>query len=161
MTTNAAGSSASSAGGDTVASPAAGSSVDADAERGGMERRIFPRLRLTPGYSAAYVQVIENGVARILDGHVYDVSEGGVRIELDEALPIGTDVSICLQLSGAAAGIFAAGNIVRVFDDGDDPGPRRMALSFRRFLNARDRVRLREVLHDVAPAHPGRPAAAA
>jgi len=113
----------------------------------GPDRRVHARHRLTPGYAAVYVQVVEDGRARILDGHVYDVSEGGVRIELDEAPPIGTIVSLCLQLPGAAGGIFATGQIVRHFDDGDEAGPRRMALSFRRFLGARDRVRLRHVLH--------------
>ena len=113
----------------------------------GPERRVHPRQRLLPGYAAVYVQIVEGGEARILDGHVYDVSEGGVRIELDEAPAIGTDVSLCLQLPGADGGIFATARIVRHFDDSDEPGPRRMALSFRRFLNAKDRTRLRHVLH--------------
>ena len=126
----------------------------------GPERRVHPRQRLLPGYAAVYVQIVEDGKARILDGHVYDVSEGGVRIELDEAPAIGTYVSVCLQLPGAEGGIFATGRIVRHFDDSDEPGPRRMALAFRRFLGTKDRTRLRQVLH-APPGEETRSSAAA
>jgi hypothetical protein len=68
-----------------------------------------------------------------VDGHVYEVSLGGIRFELDQPLPVGTRVSVEVTLPGCTKPICAEGRIVRVFDEIDDPGPRRMVVEFETF----------------------------
>lgn len=77
-----------------------------------------------------------------LHGHVYDISEGGARIELDEPLPLGEPVQVRVTLPGETRGIDARGDVVWVNDADDDPGPRRMALKFTDFISGADRDRL-------------------
>ncbi len=105
-------------------------------------RRESDRIRVQPMYSAvtACTDARENPV-RLL-GHVYDISESGVRIELDNPLDPGQIVTLQLDLPGASAAVEAAASVVWVHDEQDDPGPRRMALKFTVFLNHSDRARL-------------------
>lgn len=105
-------------------------------------RREFERIRVQPMYTAvtACTGAPDNPL-RLL-GHVYDISESGVRIELDDALEPGQIVTLQLDLPGADAAVEAAATVVWVHDDQDDPGPRRMALKFTEFLNRSDRNRL-------------------
>src|SRR5262249_25028413 len=77
-----------------------------------------------------------------LEGHIYDISEGGARIELDQPLAVGETVAVDLDLPGINDPISAAGDVVWVNDDQDDPGPRRMAGVFARSESAADRLRL-------------------
>jgi hypothetical protein len=79
---------------------------------------------------------------RGLIGHAYDVSEGGVRIELDEPLPRDETVQLRLNLPGEQSPVAASANVVWVNDELDDPGPRRMALRFTDFVTSDDRDRL-------------------
>ena len=67
------------------------------------------------------------------DGHVYEVSLGGVRLELDEALPKSAPVELEINLPGCTESIAALGRVVEVFDVSDDPGPRRMVVEFQSF----------------------------
>ena len=77
-----------------------------------------------------------------LEGHVYDISKGGVRIELDEPLDPGETVALHLELPGAASSVEASASVFWVHDEQDDPGPRRMALQFTEFADSADRDRL-------------------
>ncbi len=77
-----------------------------------------------------------------LHGHAYDLSESGVRIELDEALAPGQSVSLHLGLPFSNASIHARADVVWINDADDDPGPRRMALRFTGFLSDSDHDRL-------------------
>ena len=79
---------------------------------------------------------------RVLEGHAYDVSVSGVRFELDAALPAGMSVDIELSLPGLVEPVHATARIVRVFDEQDDPGPRRMAAVFTAFASPVDASRL-------------------
>jgi c-di-GMP-binding flagellar brake protein YcgR len=101
-------------------------------------RRAFERYRLTPMYAGVTARTNELD----LQGHVYDISEGGARIELDEALPPGQQLQVKLALPGMAAQVAASAEVVWVNDQIDDPGPRRMALRFSGFGSTRDRARL-------------------
>lgn len=76
------------------------------------------------------------------EGHGYDISATGMRFELDDELPAGTEVSMLLYPPAEAAPIRMNGVVVRVFAHDDDPGPRRMAVQFTTFPSAEDRERL-------------------
>jgi Tfp pilus assembly protein PilZ len=65
-----------------------------------------------------------------LHGHAYDISESGVRIELDHALEVGESVNLSVELPWAGPQIQGPAKVVWVNDEQDDPGPRRMALRF-------------------------------
>lgn len=106
------------------------------------ERRIHTRYKLAPMYSPVTVQVIENMKILRSEGHAYDISESGLRIELDEPLEIGQTVALNLTLPCEEASLFVAADVVWVNDEIDDPGPRRMALTFTDFLSEVDRIRL-------------------
>jgi len=102
------------------------------------DRREAPRFTVDPMYSSVTVRPAaghgRKGFARRpLDGHVYEVSMGGLRFELDRPLRRNAAVEIELTLPGCEQEIHAHGRIVRVFDELDDPGPRRMAVEFESF----------------------------
>ena len=101
-------------------------------------RREFERFRLTPMYAAIRARTGEGD----LEGHVYDISQAGARIELDQALPPGHRMEIKLDLPGATLAVAASAEVVWVNDEVDDPGPRRMALRFDAFGSIDDRNRL-------------------
>ena len=65
----------------------------------------------------------------LFEGHAYDVSESGLRLELDSALPVGTPVDVELHMPGLGSAIHLVGRVARVFDEIDDPGPRRMGMN--------------------------------
>lgn len=105
---------------------------------GAEDRRESPRFTVDPMYSSVTVRPAaghgRKGFARRpLDGHVYEVSMGGLRFELDRPLRRNAAVEIELALPGCEQSIHAHGRIVRVFDELDDPGPRRMAVEFESF----------------------------
>ena len=112
------------------------------------DRRRHERFTVDPMYSAVAVsplptsnrtsdgcggEPVEGHVDSQVDGHVYEISLGGIRLELDEPLPVGTRVSVEVTLPGCTKPICAEGRIVRVFDEIDDPGPRRMVVEFETF----------------------------
>lgn len=105
-------------------------------------RRAFERFRLPPMYTLIHARTTEAD----LEGHVYDISEAGARIELDRALPPGQRVEIKLDLPGVHDQVAASAEVVWVNDEADDPGPRRMALRFDHFGSTGDRDRLIDYL---------------
>ncbi|MHC5113837.1 MAG: PilZ domain-containing protein [Planctomycetota bacterium] len=107
-----------------------------------IDQREHERFRLDPMYTNVMVRRAEGMTLRTLAGHVYDVSEAGARIELDEPLELGEEVSADLELPGGGPHVSVIGRVVWVNDTGDDPGPRRMALHFERFADTGGRVRL-------------------
>ncbi len=106
------------------------------------ELRISPRMKLSPMHSPETVQNTQYLSLTHLEGHAYDISETGVRLELDEAVKVGSSLSLQLELPGQATGMFVAGEVVWINDEEDDPGPRRMALRFTDFPSEGDRTRL-------------------
>jgi hypothetical protein len=104
------------------------------------DRRRHERFTVDPMYSAVAVSPLATSNRTSdgcggghVDGHVYEVSLGGIRFELDQPLPVGTRVSVEVTLPGCTKPICAEGRIVRVFDEIDDPGPRRMVVEFETF----------------------------
>ena len=106
------------------------------------QRRDHMRIRVQPMYTAVTACLSDRDEPLRLDGHVYDISKGGVRIELDQALDPGETVALHLDLPGATSVVEVSASVVWVHDEDDDPGPRRMALKFNGFPDNADRDRL-------------------
>lgn len=116
-----------------------------------VNRRRFERFQLPAAYTEVKVCHAFGEAKDWLVGHAYDVSEAGIRIELDEEIPAGSPVRIRLTLpvgeiplnggETTACEIEAEGTIVWA-DDDDAAGPVRLAASFARFPRAGDRERL-------------------
>lgn len=87
-------------------------------------------------------------------GHAYDLSEGGLRFELDCPVEPGTTIALRIQLPGATTlryaerrPVYAFANVVWIEEeDLDQSGPVRMACVFKRFVLPGDLDRLRERL---------------
>jgi hypothetical protein len=115
-------------------------------------RRLHERFTLPAMYAPVAIRLIseEHFGAQ---GHAYDISEGGLRFELDRAIEPGTQVAVQVTLPGTgdveddspARSVFAFANIVWLEDE-DEPGPVRMAAVFSRFAREGDRERLQRQL---------------
>jgi c-di-GMP-binding flagellar brake protein YcgR len=111
-------------------------------------RRQHERVSVAPMYT--HVGVTVPGSARAMHGHSYDVSEGGIQIELDDAIEPGTRVELelvlplvgRLRLADEDRIVRVTGNVVWV--DDSEPGPVRLAVAFTEFVSAADRARLVE-----------------
>lgn len=123
-------------------------------------RRRHERFATLPMYTS--VQIWPAGrPGDPLEGHVYDISEGGIRFELDSAIQPGSSITLRVQLPRwvswrrGSSGLDAAGAepasvevLARVLwiDDDGVPGPVRMAAVFTSFLDAGDKDRLMGML---------------
>lgn len=110
-------------------------------------RRQFERFALAPMYTPINARLLENQEFT-LEGHAYNISEGGVQFELDQPVAPGTPVALQITLpQGAAEADLGPGRSVFVFAnvvwiDDEEPGPVRMAAVFTRFARLGDRDRL-------------------
>lgn len=105
------------------------------------EARSTQRLRLPAMYTLLRVRHVGDQRYR-WTGHIYDISESGMRFELDTPLPAGTEVEVRGMLPGSHQVTFhAAGRIVRMHDD-EEVGPTRMGMTFTKFNHDIDRQRL-------------------
>ena len=107
-----------------------------------LNRRRFERFALPAAYTAVAVRPMAG--RRSLNGHAYDISESGVRFELDRALPLGAAVEIKITLPGpeeTERTVAARARVIWVEQDEEEPGPVRMAAAFHG-LEAADRERL-------------------
>jgi c-di-GMP-binding flagellar brake protein YcgR len=105
------------------------------------DRRSHDRFVVEPMYSGVLATPRATRSSEPLEGHVYEISLGGMRFELDEALPRESVVSVEISLPGCDGPIAVEGRVLRVFDAVDDPGPRRMVLEFETFAaGARERL---------------------
>jgi hypothetical protein len=116
------------------------------------DRRQHTRFAMQPMYSRVVVQPLD-APQRLLEGHAYDISEGGVRFELDEALEAGTRIAIRIDVpqtwserSTQRRTIFAFANLVWV-EDPDAIGPASMAAVFTQFSRSDDEALLRRRLY--------------
>ncbi len=108
------------------------------------DRRAHPRYRVAPMYTSVAARLGES--RRQLAGHLYDISEGGCRLELDEPVTPGEAISVDLGLPGETSCVNAEAQVVWVADAEDDPGPRRLAVRFLRFADAGHHDRLVQFL---------------
>ena len=110
-------------------------------------RRIHTRYRLPSMYTEIGVRELQDDEFRFT-GHAYDISLGGMRFELDEAIEPGTSIAVRIQLPGPTTdrerrAIFAMANVVWIEeDDVESGGPIRMACVFRNFCHPGDEQRL-------------------
>lgn len=113
-------------------------------------RRRFERFAVDPMYAPVRVRMLDDEKFT-LDGHTYDVSEGGIQLELDRGVDPGTAIAVEISLPAGSPGpgraVFALGNVV--WNSDDEPGPARIAIAFTRFARAGDRERL---LAAISPA---------
>ena len=116
-----------------------------------IDRRMFPRFVVEAMYTPVAARVeVEGGedAPFDLEGHAYDISEGGMRFELDRRVEPGTCMAIRIFMPGL--GERDEGRSVLVFanvvwaEDAEEGGcpPYRMAAAFARFVRAGDRDRL-------------------
>ena len=108
-----------------------------------LNRRRHERFCLLPMYTPVTIRVLDG--EREFQGHAYDISEGGVRFELDGPVAPGTPVALLVHLAGEFQSehmVIVHANIVWVDESPDEPGPVRMAAAFTRFARAGDRERL-------------------
>ena len=105
------------------------------------EARNNPRMKVPAMYTLVRVRHVGDQRYR-WTGHIYDISESGMRFELDVPLPAGTEVEVRGMLPGVHQTTFnATGRIVRMHDD-QEVGPIRMAMTFTSFNHDIDRQRL-------------------
>jgi hypothetical protein len=122
---------------------------DHDASDDARNRRVHERRSVSAMYSAVEAKPI-GGFGPTANGHVYDVSLGGARIELDDPVAPGTDLQLALHLPAESKAIRVIGTVTRVFDADDDPICRRAGVRFVSFQDPADEVRLRRFLGEDA-----------
>ncbi|HHN77244.1 MAG TPA: PilZ domain-containing protein [Phycisphaerales bacterium] len=114
-----------------------------------IDRRRHPRFAVTPGYTPVRLRLLtEDQFTR--SGHAYDISEGGVRFEMDIPVEPGTPVAMEIMLpeqpgvlhtnDGPGRAVFVLGNVV--WCDIEEPGPANMALAITRYARSGDKERL-------------------
>jgi hypothetical protein len=113
------------------------------------ERRKHARFTLPAGYAPITVRTLDSDSFDI-EGVAYDLSEGGIRFELDRPIKPGTQIEMKLQLPGGGGQgirrpVYAFADVVWIEDE-EDPGPVKMAATFARFSSVEDGHRLREQL---------------
>jgi len=112
------------------------------------DRRRFPRFDLEAMYTTIAVRTLEHDRFE-LHGHSYDISEGGIRFELDRGVECGTQIAMMINLptmnrEGGDAGenaVYVFATVVWIEDE-DEPGPIKMAAVFNRWARQGDRERL-------------------
>lgn len=118
----------------------------------GSDRRQFPRFRLPVGYTPILVRTLDRETFDH-EGFGYDLSEGGLRFELDRPVAPGTQIAIQILLPGLSESVRGPGRAIFVFanvvwiEDEEEPGPVKMAAVFSRFARREDAIRLREQLN--------------
>lgn len=111
------------------------------------DRRVHPRFVLEPMYTPVSARLLDSESFDI-EGHAYDISEGGLRFELDRPIAPGTKVALQITLPNLDAHDIGPGRCIFVFanviwlEDEDDPAPYRVAAVFTHFARAGDRERL-------------------
>ena len=107
-----------------------------------LDQRRFERFRIEPMYSSVSVRTSGDLRAGNVEGHLYEVSEAGARLEVDAALAPGTSIALAMRLPGVATSIFVSGRVVWCADDDDDPGACRVGVCFTEFGSSADRAQL-------------------
>lgn len=111
-----------------------------------INRRRYPRYSVIPAYTPVAVRLLDGRGGEELSGHAYNISEGGVRFEVDRALQPGERIAVRVTLPGGEVSedersVLAIATVVWT-DDADEPGPVRTAAAFEHFVGVGDRDRL-------------------
>jgi c-di-GMP-binding flagellar brake protein YcgR len=103
------------------------------------ERRRRRRVKVLPMYSSVVVRVLAQRGTPI-EGHVLDISENGIAVEVDSQIAVGQAVTVEFRVAGLGRvaddqwlEMTAAGEIVRQDNVQDFPGgPYKIAIRFAR-----------------------------
>ena len=119
------------------------------------ESRQSPRVKLPAMYTL--IRVRPQGQERYCwTGHIYDISETGIRFELDRALKPGSTIDFRAMLPGPYhVTVNLSGKVVRLHDDDELPGPSRMGAEIDQANSPVERQKLSEYLDhslELAPA---------
>jgi len=101
------------------------------------DRRRRRRVTLQPMYTRLNLRVLSRAGGP-LEGHVLDISETGMSVQVDDQIPVGQPVTVEFTVAGLGRlrqeewpSIAAAAEVVRIDDLADFPkGPYRTALRF-------------------------------
>ena len=110
------------------------------------DQRQYPRVKVPAMYTLVRARVL--GSAKYTwTGHIYDISLGGVKFELDMPIEPGVELELRGMLPGGGHTTFrCVGKVVRMHSDEDEPGPAVMGLQFSAFQSPMDRQRLAEYI---------------
>lgn len=116
------------------------------------DQRQHPRIKVPAMYTLIRARV-QGSTRYNWTGHIYDVSLGGVRFELDMPIEVGTELEIRGMLPGSGHTTFrAVGRVARVHTEEGDHGPAIMGLQFESFQSPMDRHRLAQYIDARAKA---------
>lgn len=117
-----------------------------------INRRRYQRFTLQPMYTPVAVGLVDDDGTwseRLdIEGHAYDISEGGIRFELDRPVKPGTKIAMQITLPTAGDNDVGPGRSIFVFatvvwlEDEDVAGPVRTAAVFNHFARVGDKERL-------------------
>ncbi|MEM9346559.1 MAG: PilZ domain-containing protein [Planctomycetota bacterium] len=123
-----------------------------DISNTGRDQRQHPRIKVPAMYTLIRARVTGSNRYN-WTGHIYDVSLGGVRFELDMPIEVGTQLELRGMLPGSGHTTFrAVGRVVRIHSDEHDQGPSIMGLQFEAFQSPMDRHRLAQYIDARAKA---------
>ena len=111
-----------------------------------INRRQFERFAVNPGYTSSGVRVHPDETTFGAEGHIYDISEGGICFELDIPIEPGQTISMRVDIpsnvgdTGPGRAVFITGNVV--WCDIEEPGPAKMAMVITRYDRAGDKQRM-------------------
>ena len=110
------------------------------------DQRQHPRIKVPAMYTLVRARVLGSS-KYTWTGHIYDVSVGGMRFELDMPIEPGTQLELRGMLPGSGHTTFRAiGRVVRIHSEPDNPGPVVLGLQFESFQSPMDRHRLAEYI---------------
>ncbi len=111
-----------------------------------INRRRFERFAVNPGYTSAGVRQHPDETTFTTEGHIYDISEGGICFELDIPIEPGNTISMRIDIpstvgdTGPGRAVFVTGNVV--WCDIEEPGPAKMAMVITRYDRQGDKQRM-------------------
>jgi hypothetical protein len=111
-----------------------------------INRREYERFAVNPGYTSTAVRLHPDETEFSSEGHIYDLSEGGICFELDIPIEPGSTISMRVDIptssgdTGPGRAIFVTGNVV--WCDVDEPGAAKMAMVITRFDREGDKQRM-------------------
>lgn len=110
------------------------------------DQREHPRIKVPAMYTLLRARVL-GSTKYTWTGHIYDVSLGGLRFELDMPVEPGTQLELRGMLPGSGHTTFRAiGRVVRVHSDIEERGPVVLGLRFESFQSPMDRERLSQYI---------------
>lgn len=110
------------------------------------DQRQHPRIKVPAMYTLVRARIV-GSTKYTWTGHIYDISVGGMRFELDMPVEPGTQLELRGMLPGSGHTTFrAVGRVVRVHSDSNERGPVVMGLQFESFQSPMDRHRLAEYI---------------